>query len=168
MAPPPPGYPTNEIFGVVSTPPGTVYVRRGFYDGDADQGFGFDKVYHKHNITSMDAIRFVLNTPKYVAEGRQWKYTAYAYEWLCDSSGCELVQQIEVRGIWEPTSFDTYYGWPVGGQLGLMTMYCIGYIRCPNWVTGALSAQGLAAEASGPTEPAPVSTGPHKAWTASH
>lgn len=51
-APPPTGYPSATIVRTVfnkklalSIPP-----RRGFYDANADAGFGWDKLWNKHNL----------------------------------------------------------------------------------------------------------------------
>lgn len=55
-APPPPGYPSNEVLGYGQGSAASYVIRRGFYDSDADQGFGFDKAYHKHGIYSVGAI----------------------------------------------------------------------------------------------------------------
>lgn len=53
-APPPSGYPTSEVMSWVSNPAySQIPIRRGFYDGDNGHGFGMDKAWHKHAITTL-------------------------------------------------------------------------------------------------------------------
>lgn len=76
---PPASYPTQRIMGYARDVTGHTYpVRFGFYDPVSNKGFGKDKIYSKHNITSMNAIRFVLRSPHLTYEGNDAKYTAYA------------------------------------------------------------------------------------------
>lgn len=134
-APPPAGYPTAQVMASFSNSFGGITIRRGFWDSGPDQGFGYDKAYNKHGITHIDAQKMVLRSPNRAVSGLQYRYTAYAREWI----NGQLNQQIEVWGIYDYRSFSTYYGWPAGNPLGLVTMYCVGYNpRCPSWVTIAL------------------------------
>ncbi|HEU4421611.1 MAG TPA: hypothetical protein VFR67_03610 [Pilimelia sp.] len=139
---PPPGYPTDEIKRIVynSYYGNSIPIRRGFYDADINEGFGFDKVWWKHKIMQLDAMQYGLQSPRRFKSGNQYIFRSYAQQFVCDTNGCVLQQEVEVQAVYEPRSFSIYYGWPVGGKLGLLTMYCIGYFpECPHWVDDGLS-----------------------------
>jgi hypothetical protein len=145
-AQPPPGYPTSQVMTTASNPTlGGIDIRRGFYDGDIDQGWGMDKAWHKHNIWSLEAQRRVMLSTNIETQGLQYKLTAYAGKYQCNGSTCTLTDQREVRGIYDTQSYTIYYGWPVGGKMGQLTMYCYqgGELRCPNWVTYSITNPGV-------------------------
>jgi len=151
--PPPKGYPTNEIKAYGYGGGFKFPIRRGFYDSDRDEGFGWDKVYWKHNITSIGAIQFAMGGPG-AWQGNDWATSAYANKVVCNSSGgnCKVAESIKVLTVSSRTTYSVYYNQPVGGVLGLKTAYCIGYVKCPSWVTIGLSNGGTARAA------APLST----------
>lgn len=145
-AQPPPGYPTSQVMATAANPTlGSIQIRRGFYDGDVDQGWGMDKAWNKHNIWSVEAMRRVLLSPNITQQGLQYRLKAYAGKYSCSGSTCTLTDQREVRGVYDTQSYATYYGWPVGGKMGMLTMYCNqgGVIRCPNWVTYSITNPGM-------------------------
>lgn len=89
-----------------------------------------------------------------------WELRAYAGKYECSTDGtCELVDQREVIGVDNPFYQAYYYGWPVHGELGLLTMYCNqgGEAECPDWVTFSLQGIGsgprVAAKSSEATLP---------------
>lgn len=144
--PPPADYPTSSIKATVVDVTGiSIPIRTGFWDSTAGprgegQGWGFDKAFNYHNITDVEAMRFVLQSPQKVQQGLQATYTAYANENICDVDSCTAINVIEVRGVYDSQAPDLYYGYPTGGQIGLLTMYCVqgGQVRCPDWVTTSL------------------------------
>ncbi len=113
-------------------------IRRGFYDSDADQGFGFDKAWWKHGIYSVGAISWAMGGTERWWEGTDFLTRVYANKITCDSFGCQVDASQPVKTVTGTQSVTTYYGQPVYGQLGLKTIYCEGYIVCPWWVTGAM------------------------------
>ncbi|PYI69550.1 hypothetical protein CVV68_00030 [Arthrobacter livingstonensis] len=133
-------------------------IRRGFYDATADQGFGWDKVYWKHNITSIAAIQFAMGGPG-AWQGNDWATSAYANKIVCSGSTCKVTESIKVLTVSNKGSYSVYYNQPVGGVLGLKTAYCIGYIKCPSWVTIGL-ANGGSARAAAPSSMANPGTLP--------
>ena len=153
-APPPAGYPTDQIMTTANNPVlGGIPIRRGFYDADAGQGFGMDKAWHYHNLPSLTAQKYVLESTNRTLQGNgSWRLRAWAYKQECTTTGgtrtCKVVDQREVWGIYQPQSYDKYFGWPVGGKMGLQTMYCQqgGTIKCPSWVI--LSFQNAASGGS--------------------
>lgn len=145
-AQPPPGYPTSQVMATAANPTlGSIEIRRGFYDGAIDQGWGMDKAWNKHNIWSVEAMRRVMLSTNITPQGLQYLLKAYAGKYQCSGSTCTLTDQREVRGIYDTQSFQYYYGWPVGGKMGMLTMYCEqgGAPLCPNWVTYSITNPGV-------------------------
>jgi hypothetical protein len=140
--PPPPGYPTEQIMASASNPVlGDIFLRRGFWDANAGQGWGFDKAWHYHNIkTLLGQTKVMMSTNRVLQGNGNWQLRAYAQKVQCPNGHCTVVEEIQVLGIHNPGNFSTYFGWPVNGVLGLQTMYCNqgGVVTCPSWVTIAL------------------------------
>lgn len=137
-APPPPGYPSNEVMGYGQGSAANYPIRRGFYDADANQGFGLDKAWWKHGIYSVGAISWAMGGTERWWEGTDFLTRVYANKITCDSWGCQVEASQPVKTVAGTQSVTTYYSQPVYGQLGLKTIYCEGYIVCPWWVTGAM------------------------------
>ncbi len=145
-APPPKGYPTSLVQCSFTDPATGVKMitRRGFYDSTADQGFGWDKAWNKHGINSCAAIQFVLRSDE-VYSTSVGKDTVNMEAWAEEEVNDKVVQEILVTAAYEFGNWPTYFGWPAGNPLGLMTIYCSNSdqsARCPTWVTTAL-ANGL-------------------------
>ena len=69
-AQPPTGYPTSQVMATASNPTlGSIQIRRGFYDGAIDQGWGMDKAWNKHNIWSVEAMRKVMLSTNLTTQG---------------------------------------------------------------------------------------------------
>jgi hypothetical protein len=155
-APPPPGYPTQQIMATAKNPGfADIPIRRGFWDADAGQGFGFDKAWNYHNITTLSGQQKVMLSPTRKQQGNgSWRLTAYAQKEECVTSNgsttCRIVEEIPVVGVYNPRTFDEYFGWPVRGVLGEQTMYCDqgGVVKCPSWVWIALQNLGTSANES--------------------
>ncbi|GAA2723074.1 hypothetical protein [Actinocorallia aurantiaca] len=160
-APPPPGYRTDQVLATAVHPTlGGISIRRGFWDGDTDKGWGYDKVRHKHNIHSIYAQKRVLMSPNIEQQGTSYVLRAWAGRYRCSGSACRLVEQREVKGVFTNAHMTTLHGWPVNGVLGLQTMYCVNpqsAPQCPDWVVPAIERPGT------PTGVSPRSTPGHDA-----
>lgn len=142
-AAPPPGYPSRQIMGYATDTYGaSIPIRLGFYDSDADRGFGKDKAYYKHNIRSVSSIQFVIRSTNAEKQGTQRVYHAWAIKKRCVRGVCWAEKQIKIRGVAETAYKSVYYNQTVGGRLGSMTTYCEGTKWCPDWVDYALSGGG--------------------------
>ncbi|QWL30885.1 hypothetical protein [Rathayibacter toxicus] len=148
-AQPPAGYPTSQVMAIVSNPAyGEIPIRRGFYDADSNRGFGMDKAWHKHNITSLNAQQIIMASPNGSEQGNGnidlHTYVGY-YRCPENQGSCTLQTQILVHGIDAPNTANYISGWPVDGTVGLLTAYCDNDDRakdCPNWVTYSLDHPG--------------------------
>lgn len=147
---PPAGYNTAEILFVgTSDVAGTTLVRRGFYDGDLDQGFGYDKAYNKHGVTTYGGIQFVIESPNAQpkeAADAGWRFNAYVHDYECKDytlfTRCDDKRQVKVFGASNTQNKPLYYGWPAGDPVGLQTVYCDGYNpKCPRWAASVLAAK---------------------------
>ena len=116
-----------------------VPLRRGYYDGT--NGFGIAKASVKHDVSSLDAFRFVLASPEFVKEpapSTSWRYYAYADKIICDYIECQIVDSRRVKLVADQRLLSD------GKPFGLVTLYCIpdgGAEReelCPSWVNTAL------------------------------
>lgn len=140
-AQPPAGYRTDEVMAKAGNPEiGTILIRRGFWDAVPDQGFGMDKVWNKHNIWSVSAMKAVLLSPNVEHRGGDnYTLTAYAGKYKCNKNhtSCTITHQLQIDAAVSLKKYDKYYNWPVKGQLGLKTMFCQqeGIAKCPTWVT---------------------------------
>jgi len=126
---------------------GSIPIRRGFWDADwptGDIGWGMDKAWNKHNIWSVEAMRRVMLSTNITVQGTQRLLKAYAGRYTCTGIACALREQMEIYAVYNPNSYSNYYDWPVGGKLGMQTMYCNqgGAWACPNWVTFAIVNPG--------------------------
>lgn len=146
-AQPPKGYPSNQVMANVGNPiHGTIPIRRGFYDGDLDTGFGFDKAWNKHNLRSLHAQQVLMGSNNSTKQGNgNYDLKTYTGYYNCDTNPCKLVKQQLVHGIYAPNNATYIQGWPVGGKVGLLTAYCTndsGALDCPNWVTYGIDHPG--------------------------
>lgn len=143
-APPPPGYPTAEVLVTAQNPVlKAIPIRRGFYGSNTKLGWGFDKGWNKHNFTTLKGMVAVMKDPNPQLSTSRYTMHEYAGYYTCPNNGpiCTLTKEIEVRGVYNPFGYDTYFGWPAGGptqHLGLQTIYCIqppaDGDNCPPWV----------------------------------
>lgn len=112
----------------------TIYLRAGYNTVVDYRGFGLAHMWGKHNVTTAVA-RTVTKTdtrPDYVS-GEKWNFDAKAQRWLCSGwgfwSSCKLTGNINVR-----VAHDFRHAKPYPGSFGIVTAYCTGYVRCPDWV----------------------------------
>ncbi|MCM6761735.1 hypothetical protein NB037_04810 [Rathayibacter sp. ZW T2_19] len=145
---------------------GKIPLRRGFWDADSQRGFGMDKAWHKHALTSRAAQKVLLGSTNNEKQlNGSFDLRTYAGKYDCkDQWNCTLREQMLVHAIFDPTAYPNYYGWPVNGKLGMVTAYCDnkGIEKCPRWVTHALTNPGttnpyrLSGESTEKPEPTPL------------
>jgi hypothetical protein len=141
-APPPPGYPVNEIvMSTVDAASRSIIMRRGYWDANTDRGFGYDKIYHKHNIKNKNAVKFVVENPnggEPEPNPSVRRYYAWAHRIRCRFLICQVVDRRQVKVI-----TDFRYDQSAKGQKGVINGYCIQTEpRCPDWVDKSLNVQG--------------------------
>ena len=134
---PPPSvdYQAQVVETFKSSAGGDVLYRRGWwYTERSNEGFGFDKVYHKHNIEDNQIVDAVVRNPGTTEDvgGGRWVHTG-VWQWRqCDVNGnCTVKDQRTVRVVID------YAPWglaPERGQLGINTAYCQGDLQCPEWI----------------------------------
>jgi hypothetical protein len=115
--------------------PGKASLRVGYYDAARDKGFGWNKVKKKHNITKYSAVEYIAKSPNRDRVGNSTTYhmTGYAGKYECRNGVCRLVKQYKMLlSVNEKKQYD-------GHDKGVITMYCVGTVRCPNWVSKALA-----------------------------
>jgi hypothetical protein len=60
--PPPPPYPVNEMIAEATDLDGNhVVLRRGYYDEDTQQGFGWDKAYWRHHVVNPNVFEDLIS-----------------------------------------------------------------------------------------------------------
>lgn len=154
-APPPDWYPTTETLEVATNPELglPIPLRRGFHDADVGIGFGWDKMWNKHNIWSIDAFEPLALSTNVVPSGREYVLNTWAGKMKCSASGCQVTEQKHVKLVFAPYHQSKYYyraedgsvqSIPIaepGGIWGVKTAYCVqgGVWACPNWVTYSLT-----------------------------
>ncbi|MFE9992822.1 hypothetical protein ACFYRK_38930 [Streptomyces sp. NPDC005381] len=135
--------------------PGKASLRVGYYNRAEDKGFGWNKVKKKHNITKYSAVEYIAKSPFRNRLGNSTTYhmTGYAGKYRCRNGVCTLIKQYKmILSVNEKIQRD-------GQDKGVITMYCVGVVRCPNWVSTTLAKENrsLAAPDVGsiPEEDAP-------------
>lgn len=152
LAPPPdPAYPVNDVIAEATDLDGNrVVLRRGYYDGK--QGFGWDKIFHKHGITNPNVFNDLISHSRPVSsrDGRL-EYNVEVDRTHCSQlSGpiydCEDTgERLEMMIVVDTT--ENRVGVPDGGQKGVITMYPLpggdgvvevqpGWTMAPPWVSG--------------------------------
>lgn len=123
--------------------PGKASLRLGYYNAGSDKGFGWTKVKKKHNITKYSAVEYVAKSPnRDHIGGQSYRHTAYAGKYKCTNGVCRLVKQYKVLLTVNQKKLRD------GQDKGVITQYCKGIVRCPNWVTKALAKNNLSATES--------------------
>lgn len=145
----------------------TIPLRRGFYckpgwipeddlfsESRYGFGFGYDKVRHRHNIQSLNAIHFAFSskspTSRYDQEigGNVWEFKTWARARDCSTNPCQLLNTQEVIGIATTVTREVFHDMPSRvddsdtNPVGVMTVYCQyndpAALRCEDWVNTAL------------------------------
>jgi len=152
--PPPPGYPTAEKVRPVwrDADARRVVLRRGFYDHVTGRGFGWDKLYHRHNITNTNLVKFVTKEPSGgEPQGTARVYHAWSHYVECGRVVCTIKDRTQVRMVVEYGKRATIGGWPAGNPVGVLTGYCVDpryNPKCPWWVSDSRFIPSVAAEYS--------------------
>lgn len=138
-------YNSAEVLATVKNPnaPGDFPIRRGYYDSHTNRGFGYDKAYHKHGLTSLEAIKKVAVSPHSKWQGNTLVSKAYVGKYTCRWIRCYLEDQREVRVVF--TTATQHYDLKFNSQLGMMTAYCENpdkAPRCPSWVQDSILRPG--------------------------
>lgn len=153
--PPPPGYPTSEKVTPAwrDAENRRVVLRRGFYDHVTGRGFGWDKLYHRHNITNTNLVRFVTKNPSGgEPQGTARVYHAWSHYVECGRVVCTIKDRTPVRMVVEYGKRPTIGGWPAGNPVGVLTGYCVEQRynpKCPWWVSDNRFIPSVAAQRSG-------------------
>ncbi|MBF0807627.1 hypothetical protein E4U03_03215 [Rothia nasimurium] len=139
------GYDITEPLATIKNPnaPGEFPIRRGYYDAETDRGFGFDKAYHKHGLTSLEAIKKVSVSPQSEWQGDTLVAKAYVGKYTCNVLTCNLEEQREVKAIF--TTATRHHDLELDSQLGMITIYCENpdkAPRCPEWVQDSILRPG--------------------------
>jgi hypothetical protein len=123
-----------------------VILRRGFYDKPTDSGFGYDKLFWKHNVADRSLPFAVVANPGASGVqpgdddgdaaagpvGDRWWYEGVWQHRVCDvNHRCDVIESVTMRVIVE---FETWQASPQSGDVGMITAYCKGMLRCPDWL----------------------------------
>ncbi|EHB44059.1 PPE protein [Mycolicibacterium rhodesiae JS60] len=144
QAPPPdPSYPVNDVIGEATDLDGNhVILRRGYYDAPTKEGFGWDKIYWKHNLINPNVFQDLISHSRPISnQNGTLVYEvpinrAHCTSGLfglpsCTDTGESLTMRIVAN---TNPSVDV----PGGGQKGVITMYPLaggsGVVEVePNW-----------------------------------
>lgn len=90
----------------------------------------------KHNLTDSSIIAAVVGDPESSgledAAADRWWYRGPWQHRQCTSGGeCRVIDQVWIRVIVE---FQTWQSAPAQGEVGVITAYCEGMARCPEWL----------------------------------
>lgn len=137
-APPPPGYPKYQVMSTWTGHDNADFaIRRGYWDADSDQGFGFDKIYWKHNLT-IPAVRATTKYPANVSKvgGTTYNYDTPVNHVRCSGwwvfRKCKVVETLTVRAGHDFRKLRD------GKPFGIVTAFCVNIPgRCPDWVKNA-------------------------------
>jgi hypothetical protein len=111
-------------------------LRRGYWNNPTGRGFGFDKMYHKHNLKRTEVFSYVLRNPNCGTPvgGHTRKYNAYAHLFRCSILSCEIVARKQVFLLVDYRNDPS-----IPGQKGAITAYCENQTRCDNWVDRSIN-----------------------------
>ena len=133
---------------------GPVFYRRGFWYAETDRGFGFDKVFWKHNIKNDQVVAAVVRGPMEVrnqALGR-WAHRGEFARRVCKLSGCTVSERVWVRVA---IDYNPFWGAPKSGMRGVVTAYCEfgkAWPRCPEWINQVFGGPARSAPGVDPRE----------------
>jgi hypothetical protein len=120
--------PRTGIYDVIATwrakDGKTVTLRRAAYD----------KIVSKHNLTTAVVKRVTTSYSSRLGAGSA---TAFNYFLEAKQFTCNMLTCWVTASMWVQTTVD--YRAITGGTFGVVTTYCHGVTRCPNWVKNALN-----------------------------
>jgi hypothetical protein len=85
---------------------GKILLRRGFWDADIQRGFGMDKAWHKHALTSRAAQKVLLGSTNNKKQSNgNFDLRTYVGKYDCkDQWNCTLREQMLVHAFFDPTT----------------------------------------------------------------
>ncbi len=116
---------------------GDVFYRRGYWYAETpDAGFGYDKVFWKHNIKNDQVVAAVVRAPMEVINkgNNRWNHRGEFLRRVCKLSGCTVAERVRVLVAIDYNPFRLA---PKSGMLGVVTAFCEfgkDRPRCPEWV----------------------------------
>ncbi len=140
LRPPPPMAYQNEILQMFTDQHyRLVPYRRGYwYPEQPNTGFGTDKVRNKHNITDSRILVNVIRQPGSARhqDADRWQLRGYWQHRKCDARhNCSQVEGVTVLVI---VDYDPPEGSGEAQPVGVVTAYCEGMIRCPDWLNNLM------------------------------
>ncbi|WP_139319368.1 hypothetical protein [Pseudonocardia sp. Ae706_Ps2] len=130
-----------------------VFYRRGYWYAETpNEGFGFDKVFWKHNIKNDQVVAAVVNAPMQVINKgmNRWNHRGEFLRRVCKLTGCTVAERVRVLVAIDYNPFERA---PKSGMLGVVTAFCeLGKSRprCPEWINHVFG---------GPARSVPVNPG---------
>lgn len=144
----------RKVFTISSAVRCSIY-RRGFwYSERPDSGFGYDKVFWKHNIKNDQVVAAVATGPMQVknqAPGR-WAHRGEFAQRVCKLSSCTVSER-----VWVTVAIDYNPFWraPKSGMTGVVTAFCEfgkNRPRCPEWINQVFGGPARSAPGGSPDE----------------
>ncbi|QXT63018.1 hypothetical protein [Tessaracoccus palaemonis] len=159
-AAPPKGYPAGTIMQTTHNAKLGIGIplRRGFFDSDVNKGFGWDKLWSYHNITTLKAVANMSKSTNTTIQGTSVILKTWAGRMECSALSCRVTEQMELRLV-AVTSNPGKYTYTAANpkrkvtvstgatsqSWGVQTAYCVlkSGVRCPDWVTFSLTNPGV-------------------------
>src|SRR6202022_4043875 len=95
-----------------------------------DTGFGHRKVLFKHNMYT-PVVAFIVAGPNHQqtrgSSGKAWAWAAHLVNG-------QIVEILEIRAFYDTRILSDHH------SFGIVTAYCNGYDKCPQWVNEAINA----------------------------
>ena len=146
-------YPVNQVLRSETDHCGhKVLLRRGYFNRTTGTGFGFDKMFHKHNLKRAAVFAFVVRDPgcgqpQGAPPSTTVRYGAYANHIECGLLLCEVTDIRHILLVVDHRSLRPHEISPedrrahraISGQKGVITAFCEGVIRCPDWVDRSIN-----------------------------
>jgi hypothetical protein len=135
-------YPINQVLRKATDHCGhEAVLRRGYYNRESDKGFGFDKMYHKHNLKRTGVFAFIIGNPDCGTlqnDKTTRRYDAYAHRIECGFLTCEIT---DIRHVFLTVNYrhDVH----ARGQKGVITAFCEHEEPCANWVDQAINLPAI-------------------------
>ncbi|MFG1922280.1 hypothetical protein [Cryptosporangium sp. NPDC048952] len=114
-----------------------VYLRRGSWNGK--NGWGFEKVTRYHNL-NIAAVRLTTQFPesRNHISGHKYHFTTPVHHVRCTGwwifRDCQIVETVDV-------TIGVDFRDVGNGSFGVVTAFCTGDPRCPDWVKGAANSR---------------------------
>ncbi|WP_157017981.1 hypothetical protein [Cryptosporangium arvum] len=111
----------------------TVYLRRGSWNGKT--GWGYEKVTRYHNL-NVAAVRLTTRYPesRSLVAGTKYNYVTPVHHVRCSGwwlfRRCEIVETVDVTVGVDFRNVGS-------GSFGVVTAFCSGDPKCPDWVRNA-------------------------------